>query len=89
MNIVFTGPAKVEGLHIERKHLVALAVEKGHKVQNKVDTTTDILVIGAGIVNKPPSEWTSKVRAAVACVACSQHVKMVSPQQFLELMGYA
>jgi NAD-dependent DNA ligase len=81
MRIVFTGPAKVEGLHLERKYLVALARDKGHEVQTKVDASTDWLVTN--------EEFTAK-RCTRKMLAASQNkVTRISPAEFLKQMDYS
>jgi NAD-dependent DNA ligase len=77
MNFVFTGPAKVEGLHFERKHLIALAREKGHKVQQKMWFDTDYLVANPESLKKN----TLKTRQAKLL-----QKKVITPAEFLKLM---
>lgn len=43
-SIVFTGPAKLDGVHIERSLLIERAKEAGCFVQSKVDHQTDYVV---------------------------------------------
>lgn len=81
MRIVFTGPAKVEGIHLERKHLIALANSRGHQVQNKVDATTDWLVCSDEFINQRTS---AKLRAYGA----SARTQRITPAQFLDKMNY-
>lgn len=77
MRICFTGPAIVRGTHFERKHLIALAKEKGHMVQARVDATTDILVKGA------VPHHTKKMNSAY-----KHTVVTYTPEDFLKAMGF-
>ena len=78
MRIAFTGPAIVENLHIERDHLVALAIERGHTVQKKVDSTTDLLV-------RSP-EFAAKRYTVKARNSDQFGTNCITPAQFLEMM---
>jgi NAD-dependent DNA ligase len=79
MNIVFTGPAVVANTHFERKHLIALAHEKGHTVQASVRYDTNLLVMNPETAKKK----TVKLRDA-------KHygVKVTTPEEFLKLMDF-
>lgn len=77
MRICFTGPAFVKGIHYERTHLIALAKEKGHVVQARVDNTTEYLVKG---------ETTKKTKKMAA--AKHYFAVVITPEDFLKLMGF-
>ena len=83
--VCFTGPAMVQGLHIERAHLIALCKEKGVIVQNKVDKDTDFLIVnhdGATMFN----EIKSKKYKAWADM--EKKVIRVNPEDFLKMVGF-
>lgn len=80
MHICFTGSAKVEGLHFERKHLIALAKEKGHHVDAHLDGGTNLVVQGEPKPGHPPTQK--------AQMAEKLGIEVVTPQKFLTLMGY-
>jgi hypothetical protein len=87
MRFCFTGPAIVNGMHIERKYLIDLAVEKGHVVQSKVDTTTDFLVRGTLKIPTIKSQTASKMVWNGHKVGKTAP-KVISPEDFLKKMGY-
>ena len=79
MRFAFTGPAVVDGIHYERQHLIALACEKGHQVQKKVDSNTDYLVKG---------EVTHKTHKLKEAKSGLHAVGIITPKQFLQKMGF-
>ena len=81
MRIAFTGPAIVNGIHLERKLLIDLAKEKGHTVHNRVDSTTDLLVCNYEFLEK---RKTTKVDNAAFF-----GTTITSPHNFLQHMGYS
>lgn len=87
MNFVFTGPAIVNGLHLERKYLIALAEEKGHKVQKSVTLATDYIVCD-------PSKFTGtmktkKIKDAVnIAISWPKNIKTINYEVFLKKMGF-
>lgn len=81
---VFTGPAMVNGLHIERKFLIALAKEQGHQVQNKVDNTTDYLVMDGDILGF--EKGTKKLKAYMK--PGNVNTMRITSNRFLKKMGF-
>lgn len=87
MNFVFTGPAIVNGLHLERKYLIALAEEKGHKVQKSVTLETDYIVCDPGKFTGKMR--TKKVKDAVnIAVSGAKSIKTMNYEKFLKKMGF-
>lgn len=80
MMFAFTGPAQVDGSHYERRYLIALAREKGHQIQKRVDEKTNYLVCnGIHIVQQK----TRKCQVGEALGAVR-----ITPKRFLQMMGY-
>lgn len=77
----FTGPAVVNGLHLERKHLIALAQEQGHAVHKHVTNNTDYLVCRE---EHPPN--TVKFRCYLTLD--NTHTLRISPERFLKKMNF-
>lgn len=81
MKIAFTGPAIVDGIHLERKHLVALAESKGHTVQSKIDAHTDCLVCC-------DEYFIMRSTAKLRAYGQSQRTERITPAEFLKRMDY-
>lgn len=88
MNFVFTGPAIVNGLHLERKYLIALASEKGHKVQKSVTSETDFIVCDPIKFTKKMK--TKKITDAMKLAGASSvpTIKTMDYEKFLKKMGF-
>jgi len=79
MIFVFTGPAKVDGTHIHRDLLIDLAEEAGNTVDTVVSYATDYVVASSPYFLNGTG---AKLRAAKEL-----GTKVISPDDFMELMG--
>jgi NAD-dependent DNA ligase len=75
MNIVFTGTAKINGEHYDRKRLTTMAELYGHYVQKNVDWGTNLLVVG--------DETHTTIKKAKAI---RMKKRIVTVKEFLEMM---
>jgi hypothetical protein len=77
MRFVMTGIAKMEGVHILRDDLIALANSKGHVVDTKVlGAYTDYLVTDS------PERLTKK-----RTTAAYYNIPTISTEEFVDMMG--
>jgi len=78
MNVVFTGPGRVGGVHVPRRVLELTAYKRGIQVSSFVHGFTNYIVS-----DKPLGQCTSnKARAALA-----MGVPRITADQFIEQIG--
>lgn len=81
MNIVFTGPAVVNGKRVVRAVLAEMAAAAGFSVQAMVSATTDMVVASN---NNFMARKGRKLKAVDA-----RGVKVVTPETFVKMVGGA
>jgi len=74
MNIAFTGTFRLDGEHVTRAVLEAVAQDHGHTVEKSITERTQILVVG----DTGRHGNTSKIRKAEA-----NGVVLITPEEFL------
>lgn len=82
-SFVFTGKAVVEGIHFQRKYLIALAKEQGHAVHKKVTEATDYLISDHSVLDAVGHK-TKKL----AVYMKTSHTLRITTAQFLGKMGF-
>jgi NAD-dependent DNA ligase len=79
MNIVFTGPATVDGVRVTRGYLVEIARERGHRVQKMVEWNTDLVVQSkASFKNRKGKKLLMADVLDIKCVDADEFIKMIT-----------
>lgn len=85
-SFAFSGPAIVNGIHFERKKLIALLKEQGHIAHKKVRPHTDYLVCDTEVFTAEVVKGSKKFKDYMS--PNNTHTLRLNTETFLIRMGF-